>query len=121
MNKQQTIELLKQQLPGFYSVEQVISIINDIDAGSSELSEEKLNEVAESIYDIVEKQMRNADTRDIVDYDSAEFTIEYDNKLELDCVDINSDGIAEMVSNEIKEYLTEFFTPNVLADAIAEG
>jgi hypothetical protein len=121
MNKQQTIELLKKQLPGFYSVEQVISIINDIDAGSSELSEEKLTEIAEGVYDVVEKRMRNTDARDIVDYDSAEFTIEYDNKLELDCVDISSDTIAEIISNEISDYLKDFFTPNELADAIAEG
>jgi hypothetical protein len=121
MNKQQTIELLKKQLPGFYSVEQVISIINDIDAGSSELSEEKLTEIAEGVYDVVEKKMRNTDARDIVDYDSAEFTIEYDNKLELDCVDISSDTIAEIISNEISDYLKDFFTPNELADAVAEG
>jgi predicted transcriptional regulator len=120
MNKQQTIELLQKQLPGFYSVEQVISIINDIDAGSSELSEEKLNELTENIYDVVEKKMRNADTRDIVDYDSAEFNISYNNQLELDNVEISSDTISEMVAFEIKEYLTEFFTPNELADAIAE-
>ena len=121
MNKQQTIELLKKQLPGFYSVEQVISIINDIDAGSSELSEEKLNEVAEGVYDVVEKKMRNADTRDIVDYDSAEFNISYNNQLELDGIDISSDTIAEMISNEISDYLKDFFTPNELADAVAEG
>ena len=121
MNKQQTIELLKKQLPGFYSVEQVISIINDIDADSNEVSEEKLNEIAEGVYDVVEKKMRNADTRDIVDYDSAEFNISYNNQLELDGIDISSDTIAEIISNEISDYLKDFFTPNELADSIAEG
>ena len=116
MNKQQTIELLQKQLPGFYSVEQVISIINDIDAGSSELSEEKLNELTDGVYDIVEKKMRNADTRDIVDYDSAEFNISYNNQLELENVEISSDTISEMVSSEIKEYLTEFFTTDNVAE-----
>ena len=120
MNKQQTIELLQKQLPGFYSVEQVISIINDIDADSNKVSEEKLTEIAEGVYDVVEKKMRNTDASDIVDFDSAEFNISYNNQLELENVDISSDTIAEMVSNEIKEYLTEFFTPNELADAIAE-
>ena len=65
--------------------------------------------------------MRNADTRDIVDYDSAEFNISYNNQLELDGIDISSDTIAEMVANEISDYLKDFFTPNELADAIAEG
>ena len=120
MNKQQTIELLKQQLPGFYSVEQVISIINDIDADNNGVSEEKLNEIAEGVYDVVEKKMRNADTRDIVDYDSAGFDISYNNQLELDNVEISSDTIAEMIANEISDYLKEYFTPNELAEAIAE-
>ena len=121
MNKQQTIELLKQQLPGFYSVEQVIDIINGVEESSNGVSEEKLNEIADGVYDVVEKKMRNADTRDVIDYDSADFTISYNNTLELDNVEISSDTIAEMISSEIKEYLTEFFTPNELADAIAEG
>ena len=116
MNKQQTIELLQKQLPGFYSVEQVISIINDIDADNNGVSEEKLNELTENIYDVVEKKMRNVDTRDIVDYDSAEFNISYNNQLELENVEISSDTISEMVSSEIKEYLTEFFTPNEVAE-----
>jgi hypothetical protein len=120
MNKQQTIELLQKQLPGFYSVEQVISIINDIDADNNGVSEEKLNEITDGVYDVVEKKMRNADTRDIVDYDSADFSIEYDNRLALENVDISSDTIAEIVANEISDYLKEFFTSNELADAIAE-
>ena len=116
MNKQQTIELLQKQLPGFYSVEQVISIINDIDAGSSELSEEKLNELTENIYDIVEKKIRNADASDIVDYGSADFSIEYDNRVALDNIDISSDTIAEMIANEISDYLKEYFTTDNVAE-----
>ena len=53
MNKQQTIELLKQQLPGFYSVEQVIKLINDIDVDETSqpsaplsLTDEQLEMVA---------------------------------------------------------------------------
>ena len=87
MNKQQTIELLKQQLPGFYSVEQVINIINDVDTGSSGLSEEKLTEISESIYDVVEKKMREVDASDVVDFSSAEFSIEYDNRVVLEAIE----------------------------------
>jgi len=111
MNKQQTIELLKQQLPGFYSVEQVINIINDVDTGSSGLSEEKLTEISESIYDVVEKKMREVDASDVVDFSSAEFSIEYDNRVALEAIDISSDTIAEMVANDVKDYLKDFFTP----------
>jgi hypothetical protein len=67
-----------------------------------------------------EKLSYYLESSDIVDYDSAEFNISYNNQLELDNVEISSDTISEMVAFEIKEYLTEFFTPNELADAIAE-
>jgi len=116
MNKQQTIELLKQQLPGFYSVEQVINIINDVDTGSSGLSEEKLTEISESIYDVVEKKMREVDASDVVDFSSAEFSIEYDNRVALDNIDISSDTIAEMVANDVRDYLKDFFTPNYITE-----
>jgi hypothetical protein len=39
MTKQQTIELLQKQLPGFYSVEQVINIINGIKESGIDLKE----------------------------------------------------------------------------------
>jgi hypothetical protein len=116
MNKQQTIELLKQQLPGFYSVEQVINIINDVDTGSSGLSEEKLTEISESIYDVIEKKMREVDASDVVDFSSAEFSIEYDNRLALEAIDISSDTIAEMIANDVKDYLKDFFTPNDITE-----
>jgi hypothetical protein len=116
MNKQQTIELLKQQLPGFYSVEQVINIINDVDTGSSGLSEEKLTEISESIYDVVEKKMREVDASDVVDFSSAEFSIEYDNRVALEAIDISSDTIAEMIANDVKDYLKDFFTPNDITE-----
>ena len=118
-NIQQAVASVQNAFPSIYTKDDVIKLLESIQIQES--SEEKLNEISESIYDIVEKKMRNADTRDIIDYDSAEFNISYNNTLELDNVEISSDTIAEMVSNEIKEYLTEFFTSNVLADAIAEG
>lgn len=51
MTKQQTVELLQKQLPGFYSVDQVIKMINDIEDAESSgpLNEEQINEIADQI------------------------------------------------------------------------
>ncbi len=51
MTKQQTIETLQKQLPGFYSVEQVIKMINDIEDSESTgtLTDEQINDLADQI------------------------------------------------------------------------
>jgi hypothetical protein len=52
MNKLQTIELLQQQLPGFYSVEQVIKMINDIEEDAElEFNDELINSIVDEIVD----------------------------------------------------------------------
>ena len=51
MTKQQTIETLQKQLPGFYSVEQVIKMINDIEDSESTgiLTEQQIIDLADQI------------------------------------------------------------------------
>ena len=90
MTKQATVELLKQQLPGFYSAEQVINIINDIEDSSAELNEDQLESIADTIYDEVRDALGKMYTNDIIDTDSAEFSL-YDKTIELDSVDIDKD------------------------------
>jgi hypothetical protein len=52
MNKLQTIELLQQQLPGFYSVDQVIKMINDIEDVEPEFSDELIDSIVDEIVNI---------------------------------------------------------------------
>jgi hypothetical protein len=109
MNKQQTIELLQKQLPGFYSVEQVISIINDIDETGGKLSDKQIEELTQSIQEKVSRAIRNFDTSDIVDNSSAEFNIGYHNTLELDCVDVDLNSLEDEIEGTIESTVTEFF------------
>jgi hypothetical protein len=52
MNKLQTIELLQQQLPGFYSVDQVIKMINDIEDVEPEISDELIESIVDEIVNL---------------------------------------------------------------------
>ncbi|CAB4138573.1 hypothetical protein UFOVP331_133 [uncultured Caudovirales phage] len=100
MNKQQTIETLQKQLPSFYSLEQVINIINNIEDNSNTLSDDLIQAVI--------KSTRNAlddDRSELIDVDSAEFNISYDNRLELSCVDIDVDKILEIFEEELDRYV----------------
>jgi hypothetical protein len=110
MTKQQTIELLNQQLPGFYSVEQVIKIINDIEtptAGGS-LTEDQINRLIEVIADKVESNAENLTTDEVCDVDSAEFDLN-GNEISLSSVDVNTTGISEAVVYGVGEAIEEFF------------
>ena len=109
MNKQQTIELLQKQLPGFYSVEQVISIINDIDETGGKLSSEQIEQLTQSIQDRVARAVKTFDTSDIVDYSTAEFEISYNNVLELNNVDVDLDNLNDEIEGTIESSVTEFF------------
>ena len=110
MTKQQTVELLKQQLPGFYNVEQVINIINGIEDSSETLNEDQLEKIADEIYDEVRDALGKMYTGDLVDTDSAEFSL-YDRTIELDSVDVDKDSIADTVIEEVKKVMWDKFLP----------
>lgn len=109
MTKQQTIELLNQQLPSFYSVEQVIKIINDIETPSSSITVERLEELKTLIEDKVSTSIRNMDERDIVDYDSLELSLDRDNRIEVDSFSVYYEGIVEEVLGAVDGVLIDFF------------
>ena len=118
MTKNQTVELLKQQLPGFYSVEQVINIINGIEDSSEALNEDQLEKIADEIYDEVCEALSNMSTNDLVDTDSAEFSL-YDKTIELDSVDVDKDSIADTVIEEVKKVMWDKFLPKVKQEEVA--
>jgi len=110
MTKQQTVELLKQQLPGFYSVEQVINIINGIEDDSQveAYNENQLEDIADAIYDEVRNALGKMYTGDIIDTDTAEFSL-YDKTIELDSVDIDKNSIADTIIEEVKKVMWNKF------------
>jgi len=64
MTKQQTIDTLKSQLPGFYSVEQVIALIDGIEAETEQTAISKLDsdKVSSLVRDMVEEICDQADS-----------------------------------------------------------
>ena len=98
MTKTQTVELLQKQLPGFYSVEQVINLINGIeDSGSTgALSEEQIVELADQIAEEVADEGMDL----INDY---ELSMSY-REVELESVDYNESTIIRAVKRSVGAY-----------------
>ena len=98
MTKQETIELLGKQLPGFYSVEQVIKMINDIDdSGSFEISDEMVNTLSDDIAESLQSE-----GTDIVD--DYELSMNY-REVELDSINLNEGKIKAAVRDAIETYI----------------
>jgi hypothetical protein len=102
MTKQQTIELLGQQLPGFYSVEQVIKLINDIeDSGTSKFNfdSDQIKTLSDNIADAIENEGSSV----IDDY---ELSMNY-KEVELDSVEFNTSNLSSTIKSTIEEFINE--------------
>jgi hypothetical protein len=106
MTKNQTVDLLKSQMPGFYSVEQVINLIEKIEEEQStpKLTVDQVRELTHIILASIEEEANNDN---IVCYEDVEFELNYDRRIEVTDVPINFDAIRDCV----EESLTEFFSP----------
>lgn len=112
MTKQATVELLQKQLPGFYSVEQVIDLINKIEEpateGTGTLSEDQLEAIIDQISSKMISKISREYGTDYVDVDSAEFSLS-GNQIELDSIDLDYSCITEVATDIVRDVLVDAF------------
>jgi hypothetical protein len=104
MTKNQTVDLLRSQLPGFYSVEQVINLIEKMEEEQS-APKLTLDQVRELTHNILASIQNEASSDNIVCYEDVEFELDYQRRIEVTDVPINFDVIRDCIEGE----LTEFF------------
>jgi hypothetical protein len=98
MTKQSTIELLGKQLPGFYSVEQVIKLINDIeDSETFEFHSDSIRELTSNIVDALDSEGIDL----INDYDLSMNSRE----VELDSIEFDTSRIRRVVEDALEEFM----------------
>jgi hypothetical protein len=98
MTKEQMINTLKSQLPGFYSVEQVIEMINKIEEPNG-FSQDKIDDFIDDI--VVEIKDSGLDI--INDY---ELEMNY-REVELTSVEFDRDSISRVVKDSFKNNLID--------------
>jgi hypothetical protein len=100
MTKNQTIDLLKSQLPGFYSVEQVINLIEKIDVGSGrKITTGDIERAIDKTVDWIEREQR-----EVFQFDKAELELNHDNRVELVGVPVDVDNIREALENNFMDF-----------------
>lgn len=108
MTKQQTIDQIKNSLPGFYSAEQVIEMLTKIEEPKSQAPAFNLETIIEEVESRMSRRLEN-NSDDLVDNDSAEFSFYNGNQIELSSVDVHIDTIVEYCSEIVTFVLSNEF------------
>ena len=101
MKKLEVLEALKNQMDSFYSLEQVIKIIESIESEESTVKNITVSDIGHAIEKFIDRI--ECGRIDVIDRDSAEFGIGYENKVEIENIDVNIDSL--------REELEEIFMP----------
>lgn len=98
MTKQQTIEKLKQQMPSFYSLEQVIEIVAGIDCGSS-ITEARIEKAMNAAREAIRDAVRGFNPSD----HGYELEISNGNEVYISSIDLDESTFADPVEDAIRE------------------
>jgi len=104
MKKLEAIKQVQECMSSVFSKEDVINLINKIDSDNNKLSVGLAVKIKESI----ERELMDMDKRSLIDYDSAEFELSYNNCIELIGVDIDLEFIMNGI---IDKNISEFVEP----------
>ena len=102
MKKLEAIKQVQECMSSVFSKEDVINLINKIDSDNNKLSVGLAVKIKESI----ERELMDMDKRSLIDYDSAEFELSYNNCIELIGVDIDLEFIMNgIIDKNISEFV----------------
>ena len=118
MTKKQTLELLKKQMPSFYSLDQVIELIKGIEVGSVIDVDGLYKEIKVHL----EENIDEMDSEDAIDFSSAEFSLSY-NEVSLDDVKIDSREVASRACYGLTDLIAGFIDrmSDMEEDAVEEA
>ena len=115
MKKESLVAQLEaaKALTSVVSIDNVIALIQQLEPEQVESRTFLLNEESfDKVMDIVDNAVNNLHTRDLVDFDDAEFELNYNNTIELTDVRVDTDNII----NNIREALENIFEETVDED-----
>jgi hypothetical protein len=100
MKKDLVLSSVQNSVSSIFSKEDVINLINSIEEGSSR----KIT--TEDIQKAIDRTINWIDNneRDVVDLDSAEFEISYNNQLECVGIQTNTESIREILENNFMDF-----------------
>jgi hypothetical protein len=104
-------EDVKHQLEEFgYGLITIVMEMKD-EKSSRSMSLEGVEELSELLIKTINSKIERLDSEEVVDYNSASFSIGYSNQVEIDSIDFNDNEITDIVESTVDEVLRDFFIP----------
>jgi hypothetical protein len=100
MNKKELINEITEHFPSVYTKEDVVKLINLLDDTQQKIDVEELKRK-------IRNKLERLSSEDVVDYSSVELSMNYDNRVELDRIEVQSDNIMDEIEETIDEYFDE--------------
>lgn len=125
------IQRVKGSYPSIYSKDDVTNLlhelvsdldteINDIVEARQPKSNVDLDDLRSKLHDAIYRKLDRMSNSDVIDFDSAEFSIAYDNRVELDDINFNVDTLIDEVDEAINDII-EVFEETVLPEPTIEA
>ena len=106
MTKAQTLAALQNQLDSFYSLQQVIAIIEGI--AEPEVKTQLDQDIIDDISGSIERCLDNNNGTDLVDVDSIELSLGYNNfQIEIDGAAIDIYRIMQHINGILEDYVAK--------------
>lgn len=117
-------QFIETSFPSIFSREDVLKIVDEFaqdvltivmemkeEKSSRSISLEGVEELSELLIKAINSKIERLDSSDVVDFDSVNLSIAYDNRVEIDSIDYIADPITDIVEEEVDGVLRDFFTP----------
>jgi hypothetical protein len=108
---------VKHQLEEFgYGLITIIMEMKEESKSARNISLEGVQELSELLIKALSNKIDRLDSNDVVDFESASFSIGYNNTVEIDTIDFNSTEITDIIDITVDEVLHDFFTPEEIVN-----
>jgi hypothetical protein len=104
MKKQDVLNRVLNSESSIFSKDDVVRLINSVEGGGRKITTVDIGRAIEKTISWIENN-----ERDVLDLDSAEFELSYNNHLECVGVPINTDGIREALENNFMDFGEDAF------------
>ena len=99
MKKELVLQSVENSVSSIFSKEDVINLINSVEGGGRKINTYDIGRAIDKTIDWIENN-----ERDVLDLDSAEFEISYNNQLECTNVPINVEEIRNALENNFMDF-----------------
>jgi hypothetical protein len=102
MKKVNVLESVQNSVSSIFSKEDVISLINSIEESNFDVK--LISRKLQDLQSTISYEFQNLNSDEVVDYGSVEFSIGYQNRIEVEDMNINIERLTEIVEGAIEEF-----------------